>query len=301
MLINNFYISIIIINKNDYGIYNTLNALANISYSKRTEIIVVDSSDGNLNHIRNSFKNVKWIEYINNKNKKITISEQRNLGIKNSTGEYIVFLDANCIPIKNWLNQLVGVALKENEFLVAGGIKASNKREVNTIIHNYNQKYIPEAPTTNLLIDKRVFDKIGYFNEKGTYGEDVDFTWRAVAAGFKIRYLPEALIFHDMGNFNEQCKRMLRYGDARLRLYLRYKNKILKMTKDDFVMVVIYPLYIFLLPLTFIFPFYPIFLIVPIIKNIKNKPLKNTCYNLFFGLGVLKALYFQIITGAKLR
>lgn len=295
MFIDKCTISIIIVNKNDLGINNTLNALAHIYKPKRTEIIVVDASNGKLNNIRDIHKEVKWIEYINKEKGKFTIDEQRNLGIMNSTGELIVFLDANCIPVKNWLNLLVRIALKEKELIVAGGVKSANRNDVNTITHNYKEKYIPEAPTINLLINRRVINTIGYFHEDGTYGGDVDFTWRAVDAGFKIRYVPGAFVVHDMGTFFEQCNRMMKYATARVILFKRYKNRIRKMSINDFVMVIIYPLYILFLPLVLIFPFYPFLLIIPIIKNIKNQPLKVAAYNLAFGLGVIKELFFQMI------
>lgn len=301
MINKDIKISIIIINKDDFGISDTLDALNRIKKPNNTEVIVVDASADRLDEIRIAYKEVMWIKFENKSSKKITIPEQRNVGIKNSSGDLIIFIDANCIPDKNWLSLIVSTALKEKQFIVAGGVSPSNNNEINTIAHRSNKKYISEAPTINLLINKQVIKKIGLFNEKGTYGEDVDFTWRAIDAGFKIRYLPEAFVIHNMGSFSEQCRRMYRYGGARLKLYLRHKNHIRKMSKEDFVMIVIYPIYVLLLPFALIFPIYFIFLIIPLIKNYKHHPFKNIAYNLCFGYGVLITLIFVPFSEERLN
>jgi len=48
-----------------------------------------------------------------------------------------------------------------------------------------------------LLIKKRVFEKIGFFDEDFfMYGEDIDFCWRAKMSGFKLSVDPKTIIFH---------------------------------------------------------------------------------------------------------
>ena len=65
------------------------------------------------------FPKVRWIYFHNKTNKKITIPEQRNLGIKKARGDIIVFIDANCVPRKNWLVELTMPIFKDNENIVA--------------------------------------------------------------------------------------------------------------------------------------------------------------------------------------
>lgn len=48
-----------------------------------------------------------------------------------------------------------------------------------------------------MLIPKLIFEKIGGFDESFfMYCEDVDLSWRARAAGFKVKTCPRALFFH---------------------------------------------------------------------------------------------------------
>jgi GT2 family glycosyltransferase len=47
------------------------------------------------------------------------------------------------------------------------------------------------------LIRRPVFDEIGYLDETYTfYHEDVDFSWRLILTGYKIRYNPKSVVYH---------------------------------------------------------------------------------------------------------
>jgi hypothetical protein len=59
------------------------------------------------------------------------------------------------------------------------------------------------------------------------------------------------------------------------------------------MVTLIYPLYIIFSPLTFLWPYYPLLILVPIIKNIERQPLKVVFINLILGFGVLKELFFS--------
>jgi uncharacterized pyridoxamine 5'-phosphate oxidase family protein len=54
-------ISVIILVKNDREIKNVLNEMFNIPKPEKTEILVVDASEGNLDDIRKKFPKVRWV------------------------------------------------------------------------------------------------------------------------------------------------------------------------------------------------------------------------------------------------
>lgn len=195
-------ISIIVIVKNDRGIENTLTSLKAIDKKDSVEIIVIDASGDKLNDIKIKFPTVKWIKYNKNPKKLITIPEQRNIGIKTARGNIIVFIDANCIPRKNWLLNLTQSIVDEEENLVSGKTLSQNRKSPHDLFYEAHErtKYLDECATINLAIDKEVFTRIGLFDERFDYGSDSDFTWRAIDAGYKIRYKKDAIITHDWGD-----------------------------------------------------------------------------------------------------
>ena len=85
-------ISIIIPVKNDRRIEITIKDLLKIPKPEKTEIIVVDASEGNLDDIKKKFPKVRWIYFHNKTGKKYTFTEQINLGLKNIRGDLIAFI-----------------------------------------------------------------------------------------------------------------------------------------------------------------------------------------------------------------
>ena len=55
------------------------------------------------------------------------------------------------------------------------------------------------------------------------------------------------------------------------------------------VMVLFYPAYLLGLPLQFFWP-YPLLLLVPIVRNIDQRPFRTVGYHIIYGLGVLRGL-----------
>lgn len=287
-------ISIIIIVKNDRKIEKTLKKLVKIPKPEKTEILVIDASEGNLNDIKNIFPSARWIYYHNKKGKKITIPEQRNLGLKKAQGNIITFIDANCIPADNWLIELVKPINNEGESIIAGSVKSIGGKTIWDFgeERRNSKKYLDEAGTGNMAFKKEIIKKVGFFDEKFSCGEDTDFTWRATDLGYKIRYNKDAIIYHDWGNLRRSIKRSLWYGEGRARLYKKHPSRWKNLFGYDMA-TLIYPLYIIFFPLTFFWPYYPLFILIPIIKNIKRQPLKVVFINLIFGFGVLKDLFFS--------
>jgi GT2 family glycosyltransferase len=62
----------------------------------------------------------------------------------------------------------------------------------------YNEpKYYQYAPTCFMLVSRKVFDEIGFMDEKYfVYYDDNDFTYRVSRAGFKLYFMPKLEIFH---------------------------------------------------------------------------------------------------------
>jgi len=281
-------ISIIIIVKNDRGIENTLRRLTKIPKPEKTEIIVVDASEGNLDDIKQKFSKVRWIYFHDNAHKGYTYAEQRNMGIKNSKGDIIVFLDSDCVPFKpQWLSELTNEIRNGLEDIVCGKIESLRElpsRWDDSYKRIDNIKYITSVPTGNVSFRKSLIKKIGFFNEKLELGgcEDIDFFWRAINNGYKVKYNKEAIVIHDWGGFRKNTLRVFLYGQRRFDLFMKHKEKFL--SKENLV-VSVYALFILLSPITLFWRYYPLFLIIPILKGIfETGSLIKALYNTYLSL-----------------
>lgn len=281
--------SIVIIVKNDRGIEETLHNLE-AHVPADVEIVVIDASGDALKDIEAKFPKVIWKHFVSQSKKKISIPEQRNVGVATATGDIIIFVDANCTVETNWFVELMKPLSLEGEKIASGAIWSKEKNIHDTQnTRNENEKYLNEAPTMNLALYKDVLVKVGPFDETFDYGSDVDFVTRARSMGYKVRNTPKAILYHDWGTFNDEVKRSFRYGQARVNLYAKHPEKIPDLIRSDFISL-IYPVFILLSPLALVWPWYLLFLLVPLIKNRQHKPVQTTTLNLIFGWGILTKL-----------
>lgn len=285
-------ISIIIIVKNDRGIANTLAALRLQIKPAPTEIIVVDASDPFvLQDIRMEYPEVRWYQFVPSRTKTTSIPEQRNFGIQHATGGIIVFIDANCVPVENWLCYLCQPILDGREKIVSGVVRTINPRSLNNLSDEkqINGEYLPECATINLAFARDITQKTGLLDEQFLYGSDVDFTWRAVDAGFRIKLARLAAVSHDWGSFSDEIRRSFKYGLARARLYRKHPRRLKNIFGYD-IRVLVYPLYLVFLPLTILTPWYLSLLLIPMYRSRHNKPIKFTFLSLIYGIGILRGV-----------
>ncbi|CAN5148016.1 hypothetical protein BH09PAT2_BH09PAT2_10980 [soil metagenome] len=284
-------ISVILIVKNDRKIEKTLAALEKVQKPQKTEIIVVDASEGQLNGIKNKHTDINWITFENKNKKKTTIPDQRNAGIKAARGNIIVFIDSDCKPEKDWLLEITKYIIDGSENIVAGRVVVDDKNSPHEIEteKNLHETYIGECPTMNVAYSIDLFKTIGLFDENFRYGSDVDISWRAIQAGYKIRFNPEAIIYHDLGDNKNNLRRMYDYGKARVDLYKKHSYRWKTFIGNE-MLTILYPLFFILLPVTLFFPFYPLLILIPILRYWKRKPLQQLPLRTMYGLGILKQM-----------
>ena len=286
-------ISIVIISKDEPGLDDTLTGVARqvSSLTQPGEIVVVDASSGRLDYIRDRHEaTVRWLEFRLPPGVRVGIPHQRNAGVRAAYGDIIVFIDAGCLPRPGWLERLV-VPLRQEESAVAGITEDMfGGRPYELAPEKASEGlYLRECAAMNFAFRRAVFDAAEGFDESFAYGSDVDFCWRLNDIGYKIRCIHDAVIQHDFGTPRRERQRSYVYGKARARLYRKHRARRKLILRND-PMVVVYPLFLLGLPLTLIFPAYPLLLLVPAWRNRSRNGLKVLVRHLWYGAGVLAEL-----------
>ncbi|PSB19300.1 glycosyltransferase [Phormidesmis priestleyi ULC007] len=131
----------------------------------------------------------------------------RNLGIRSTTGEILVFTDADCRPEPNWLENLIQPFEDLTVGLVAGEIKAllgntileqhADRQETLSQKHTLAHPFCAYGQTANLAVRDQVFEQVGLFRPYLTTGGDADFCWRALSqTPWQIRFAERAIVRH---------------------------------------------------------------------------------------------------------
>jgi glycosyltransferase involved in cell wall biosynthesis len=196
------------------------------------EIIVIDdgSTDGTEGLIE-KLNAVHPIRYFRQEHK--TIAAARNLGVKNSRGEVICFLDDDCIAPNSWLSSIAKLYRLHPEVDSVGGywehkFSRQNVPFALAKLLSYDGRpakegYINCLATRNLSYKKEVFGRNGFFNEELAYHEDREFNIRVTSGGQKIYFSPGLVITHiHPFALVSHYKREFLSGKISYRLYLRW-------------------------------------------------------------------------------
>lgn len=230
------------------------------------KVVVVDngSTDGSREYIRHYFPDVKLIE--NKKN--LGFAEGNNVGIRYAMtqgADYIALLNNDTEVDPSWISEVVKVAESKPDI----GACATKMLffDARTVINSagtcmtpfgggwdrgLGEKDVGQYDTVEevfgacagaMLIKRDVIEEVGLFDSKHfIYYEDVDLTWRMRLFGYKIMYVPTAIVYHKlgatMGNPHNWWRRYLTEKNRIRNVLKNYSPKMLrqilpKMTYHD--------------------------------------------------------------------
>ncbi len=225
------------------------------SLQKQTEkcqIIVIDngSTDDSVNLIKKRFPKVTLLEFPDNAG----FAGGVNRGIRYALeqgAEYIALFNNDAVANKDWLKELVTEAKEHPQAgIVTGKLLRTDKKHIDSTGDFYTIWGLPFPRGRNQL-DTGQFDEpeevfggsggaslyraglfrqIGLFDEDFfAYYEDVDISFRAQMAGWKVRYTPHALAYHGVGGTSSKMGDFARFHSAKNFLLLYARNMPLKL------------------------------------------------------------------------
>jgi glycosyltransferase involved in cell wall biosynthesis len=283
---------VVIVSKDERLLSDTLDALEPFVGQIISEVLVVDASGGALDDIRVSHEWARWIDYVQPPGIHTTIAHQRNIGVRESVGDVVVFTDSGCLPEDGWLERLLTPIFDEGEDVTCGPARTIGQ-SVYSGVHwwgNADKDYVPMAPTINLAFRREAFEAVGGFDESFGSAEDIDFTWRLNDAGYRLRWVQDAVVQHDWGTQMRQMRRAFFYGKGGCRLLRKHPHRIGEALRQNPVPLV-YAAFLIGLPLTLKWRWYPLVLLWPIWR-LRNEELRWLVLldHLVMGAGVLHEL-----------
>jgi len=139
-----------------------------------------------------------------------SIGYARQRGIEHSLGEYIAFIDSDCIlPSSHWLTEMIsgfedstiagtwvlGKCDRSCSSIMRYSILSHPLRNHEPLIVNL-ENYIPIG-TGHTIIRKKIIEQVGGFKDLQS-AEDIEITYLIVKLGYKFKYMygNEVLHYH---------------------------------------------------------------------------------------------------------
>jgi GT2 family glycosyltransferase len=211
-------VSVVVVNyKGADDTITCLDGLRSVDWpSEQLEIVVVEnnSGDGSAARIRSAHPDIVLLELDENTG----FAGGCNRGAAAATGQYVAFLNNDARPDPGWLRAAVD-ELGANPDLgcVASKVLTWDGEAIDFVdaalsFYGHGFKLHVGAPNDTsfdvahdvlfasgaaMLLPKRVFEDVGGFDERYfMFFEDVDLGWRLWMLGWRVRYVPQSLVFH---------------------------------------------------------------------------------------------------------
>jgi GT2 family glycosyltransferase len=158
------------------------------------EVIVTD--DSRIETPQYAIKGLQWV-----RGPRRGPAANRNCGARRATGEWLIFLDDDCLPAAGWLAGYEAAAMPEAD--VMEGLTECPEGDafaLREIVENRNGGALWSC---NLAVRREKFEELGGFDEDFTQAcaEDMEFAHRLRARGMRSVFVENATVIHPARHF----------------------------------------------------------------------------------------------------
>ncbi|MEN3013407.1 MAG: glycosyltransferase [Endomicrobiia bacterium] len=332
-----FVTVIVPIKNSERTLIKHLESIENVDYPRdKFEVIYADggSKDRTLEILKDwKNKRLPQIIIIELNNCK-SPGEARNKALEIAKGKYILFTDADCVVKKDWIKQIISPFEKDEKIGIVGGEIHTLTVEDGNDIEKYLEfikflsvngrcnvrqegyfpdikKYLPHEvngnihssffATANLAVKKEALLKIGNKFWDEITGEDVDFNIRINKEGYKLYYLPSAIVYHiHRANLTQFRKQLYGYGYGHPLLIKKHAKQVLEICINLKGKYIYLPIPFFIKGNIYLgsFHFIHIFLVLTILSLIFKWSVLSTIIFAFLTL-LFKYIYFAPLLKLK--
>ena len=165
--------------------------------------------------------------------------QSRNYGAERARGEWLIVLDSDVVLPEAYMEALTSplncdawggpdaahpdftpvqkaISYSMTSFFTTGGIRGGKGKKLD--------KFFPRS--YNMGVRREVYLQLGGFS-KMRFGEDIDFSYRIVEAGYKTALLPDAWVWHKRRtDFRKFFRQVYNSGIARINLEKRHPGTL---------------------------------------------------------------------------
>ncbi len=202
-------------------------------------IIVEDGSQKACKDVCNKYADILDLHYYYKENS--GPGQSRNYGAERASGQWLIVLDSDVVLPADYLSAVdaelsatacdawggpdaahpsftpvqKAISYSMTSFFTTGGIRGGKAKL---------DKFYPRS--FNMGIRRDVYRQLGGFS-KMRFGEDIDFSYRIVEAGYKTRLLPSAWVWHKRRtDFRKFFRQVYNSGIARINLSKRHPGTL---------------------------------------------------------------------------
>ncbi len=214
------------------NLIQSIDSVMNQTYQDLEIIIVDDGSTDNTKEVLSKYDGKVRYFYQENRG----VSAARNIGIKESRGEFIAFLDSD----DSWLGNKLEQQMKLFQYDPSVSLQYSYARYLDKAnnIEFIRPKNVSKSfkdflyedtvlPTSSVVLKKSVLEEVGMFDEGLPGIEDYDL-WLRCSRKFKIGFIPETLVLKNNSSSN------LSFNHSKMYIgYIKVCEKLLANLKTE--------------------------------------------------------------------
>lgn len=216
-----------------------LESLCSQTHKDFEVIIVEDGSQKPCKDVCDKYASILDLHYYYKDNS--GPGQSRNYGAERAQGEYLLILDSDVVLPEKYMEHVEqsliadaapafggpdaahpsftpvqkAISYSMTSFFTTGGIRGGKKKL---------DKFYPRS--FNMGIRRDVYLQLGGFS-KMRFGEDIDFSYRIVEAGYQPRLFPEAWVWHKRRtDFRKFFRQVYNSGIARINLEKRHPGTL---------------------------------------------------------------------------
>lgn len=192
---NEYGISVVITTYNE-GSYlkDLLDSMVNQAQPFQVVIVDSESTDNTRQVVTEYAGKYEFIKYIV---RKCSRGEGRNIGVRESDYDYVLFTDGDAIANAFWIENMRSF-FKKGYGVVAGRTIQMGYEPFEKLgrVELYFEDFEVTSPSVNLGYRRQLFLDIGGFDQNFVTAEDIDLNIRAALAGEKIAHCEDCVIYH---------------------------------------------------------------------------------------------------------